>query len=105
VHNYYLQITVEQGFIGITIWVLLLLTILYLGQRLYNKYKDSEYKAMAMAITLSIITIIINISLSDLIEADKIGTCFFMFMAILINLDVHYKRNQAAVETSKEVNL
>ena len=58
-----------------------------------------------MAITLSIITIIINISLSDLIEADKIGTCFFMFMAILINLDVHYKRNQAAVDTSKEVNL
>ena len=105
VHNYYLQITVEQGFIGITIWVLLLLSILYLGQRLYNKYKDSEYKAMAMAITLSIITIIINISLSDLIEADKIGTCFFMFMAILINLDVHYKRNQAAVDTSKEVNL
>ncbi|MBK7442160.1 MAG: O-antigen ligase family protein [Bacteroidetes bacterium] len=94
VHNYYLQITVEQGFIGIAIWVALLVTILYYGQTLYNRFTDKLYKNITLAVTLSIITIIVNISLSDLIEADKIGTSFFMFMAILINLDLYHKRNQ-----------
>jgi len=94
VHNYYLQITVEQGFIGIAIWATLLVMILWKGQTLYNKFKDPIYKGLVMAITLSTITIIINISLSDLIEADKIGTCFFMFMAILINLELYYNRTK-----------
>ncbi|MBK7036530.1 MAG: O-antigen ligase family protein [Chitinophagales bacterium] len=93
VHNYYLQVTVEQGFIGLTIWVVLLVYILYLGQKLYNRFTDKQYKYLAMVLTLSIITIIVNIALSDLIEADKIGTMFFMMMAILVNLDLMLKRN------------
>jgi O-antigen ligase len=93
VHNYYLQITTEQGFPGIVIWVTLLIYILYLGQRLYHRFTDRYYKHLAMAITLSIITIIINIALSDLIEADKIGTSFFMFLSLLVSLDLLLKRN------------
>jgi O-antigen ligase len=92
VHNYYLQVTVEQGFLGLAIWVTLLVLILYKGQSLYNKFKDPFYKGMTMAVTLSIITIIVNIALSDLIEADKIGTAFVMFMAVLINLELQYRR-------------
>lgn len=97
VHNYYLQVTVEQGFAGLFIWMVLLLYVLYLGQRLYNQFKEPEYKNLVMAVTLSIITIIVNISLSDLIEADKIGTSFFLFLAILVNLDI-YRRKKLAEE-------
>ncbi len=90
VHNYYLQVTVEQGFPGTVIWMALLIAVLYLGQQLYIKYQDKEQKQLAMAVTLSIITIIINLALSDLIEADKIGTSFFFFIAVLVNLDLRY---------------
>ncbi len=93
VHNYYLQITTEQGFPGIFIWTILLVFIMYMGQKLYNRFTDKRYKYLVMGITLSVVTIIVNISLSDLIEADKIGTLFFMNMAILVNLDLYRKRN------------
>lgn len=102
VHNYYLQITVEQGFIGIIIWVSLLVFIFYFGQRIYNRFTDPVYKGLTMAILLSIVTILVNISLSDLIEADKIGTCFFMFIAILINLDLYQKRNPESTLTKQD---
>lgn len=93
VHNYYLQVTVEQGFPGTVIWVVLLVYLMYVGQRLYTLYSDTAHKHLVMALTLSLITIIINIALSDLIEADKIGTSFFLFMAILVNLDLHARRH------------
>ncbi len=96
VHNYYLQTTTEQGFPGIIIWVTMIIYILYLGQKLYNRFTDQQYKNMAMAVTLSIITILVNIALSDLIEADKIGTSFWMFMAILVNLDIYLRRHPEA---------
>lgn len=94
VHNYYLQVTVEQGFPGTVIWMILLIAILYLGQQLYHKYTDKHIKNLALALTLSIITIIVNIALSDLIEADKIGTSFFFFMAILVNLDLQAPKHK-----------
>jgi len=89
VHNYYLQVCVEQGFPGLLIWVLLLVYIIYLGQRLYSTLTDPFHKNLAAAIVLSLVTIIINIALSDLIEADKIGTSFFFFLALLVNLDIY----------------
>ncbi len=99
VHNYYLQVTVEQGFIGLLIWLVLLVYALYLGQKLYKKLLDNYHKNIAVATTISLITIIINIALSDLIEADKIGTSFFMFLAILVNLDLYFRRmNKDVVE-------
>ncbi|MEZ5014177.1 MAG: O-antigen ligase family protein [Chitinophagales bacterium] len=92
VHNYYLQVTSEQGFPGIAIWATLLLFVLYYAQMLYTKLTNKRYKGLVMAIALSFITILINISLSDLIEADKIGTSFFFFIALLVQVDLLRKR-------------
>ncbi len=95
VHNYYLQVTVEQGFIGIVIWFVLIITVLLYGQRLYIFAQDHQDKNFVMALTLSFITILVNIALSDLIEADKIGTSFFMIIALLVNMDIYLKNKQA----------
>ncbi|HNJ89037.1 MAG TPA: O-antigen ligase family protein [Chitinophagales bacterium] len=95
VHNYYLQVTTEQGFPGTFVWVVLLIYTMYLGQRLYHRFTNIEYKHISMSITLSIITIIINLALSDLVEADKIGTSFFMFLSLLVSFDLLLRRNPA----------
>jgi O-antigen ligase len=92
VHNYFLQVTVEQGFVGLTLWITLLLSVLFYGQAAYNKTKNKEYKRLILALLLSIITIIVNIMLSDLIEADKIGTLFFFNIAMLVNMHLATKK-------------
>lgn len=95
VHNYYLMVTVEQGFIGLAIWLTFIITILVYGQKLFNRAKDKADKNFILALTLSIITILVNISLSDLIEADKIGTSFFLFIALIVNMDIYLKKKNA----------
>jgi hypothetical protein len=74
--------------------MIVLSAIVYLGQQLYHKYTDKHIKNLALALTLSIITLIVNIALSDLIEADKIGTSFFFFMAILVNIDLQAPKHK-----------
>ncbi len=95
VHNYYLQVTVEQGFIGIIIWFVMIIAVLLYGQRLYLFATEKQDKNFVMALTLSFITILVNTALSDLIEADKIGTSFFMIMALLVNMDIYLKHKTA----------
>ncbi|MFN3939796.1 MAG: O-antigen ligase family protein, partial [Chitinophagales bacterium] len=94
IHNYYLQLAVEQGFPGVIIWFVLIIMVLILGQKLYH-CTTGEARTLAMAVTLSYITILVNIALSDLIEADKIGTLFFMLMALLVVLDLHHNKTKA----------
>jgi len=83
--KYTKKVTVEQGFPGLLFWMILIITILNTGQRAYITAKK-EKKSYVLFVMLSLITILINITLSDLIEADKIGTIFFLFAAIIVNI-------------------
>lgn len=96
VHNYFLQITVEQGFVGIVIWITFLVTIIFYGQIIYNRAIDAHDKNLVLAVLLSFITILVNITLSDLIEADKIGTLFFMNCSLLVSMDLYVRRKSAS---------
>jgi O-antigen ligase len=91
IHNYYLMVTVEQGFPGLAIWMIFIVVILFYGQRAYTRAAKEEKPAL-MAIVLSLITILVNISLSDLIEADKIGTLFFLLIAMIVVADLQQQK-------------
>lgn len=91
IHNYYLTITCEQGFPGLLIWLVLIISVLMLGQKLYYRC-SGETKLLALTLTLSFITILVNISLSDLIEADKIGTMFFLIISLLVTIDINSRK-------------
>lgn len=95
VHNYYLAMACEQGLPGLFIWLVLIISVLLLGQRLYHVY-GGENGLLALTLTLSFITILINIALSDLIEADKIGTLFFMIISLLVTIDLWGKKVEDA---------
>ncbi|MFN0276080.1 MAG: O-antigen ligase family protein [Chitinophagales bacterium] len=94
VHNYFLQVTVEQGFVGLFFWVLLLISVLFFSQIAYNSADKKQDKNYILALTLSLITIIVNITLSDLVEADKIGTLFFFNLAMIVNMHLAVKKQQ-----------
>jgi O-antigen ligase len=95
VHNYFLLITIEQGIPGLLFFLLLAGAMFYYAQLLYHRAKDPFYK-MAAAITGVILTMILTVNfLSDLVETDKIGSLFFLCLAVLVTTDMNTRQDSS----------
>jgi O-antigen ligase len=87
VHNYFLLITIEQGIPALLFFLVLVVAMLWYAQRIYAKAKDPFYKMTAI-ISGTVLTMILTVNfLSDLIETDKIGSLFFLCIAMLVIAD------------------
>jgi O-antigen ligase len=95
VHNYYLMTLVEQGFPGLLIFLLLAFGILTKGEQIYHQTdKNNKFRrSLIMAILLSMIVIYAFLLINDLLEAAKVGSFFFINIALLINLDLLNKKD------------
>lgn len=89
VHNYFLLTAIEQGVPGLVFLLVLFGAMIYYAQRLYHRIEDRFYKTVSIVIGVMLTMIIVLNSLSDLIETDKIGSLFFLSVAILILADIN----------------
>lgn len=92
IHNYYLMVAVEQGIIGLFIFLLLCIYVLWKSQIIYYQTKHPMRRTFILAAFFAFIIICCVQTMNDLIETDKVGAFFFICMAILVNLDL---RNQS----------
>ena len=90
IHSYFLMILVEQGFPGLIIFSLLILAILKTGQRVIKDPRSRHQPWISLATITSFIVILTFLTINDLVETDKIGSFFFLFIAILVNTDIHF---------------
>jgi O-antigen ligase len=88
VHNYYLLMLAEQGWIGMGIFLILTFAIFLYGEYIYFKMATRENKRAVMILLLVMFSIIVNLLLSDLLESDKVGPFFFMGIALLALFDL-----------------
>jgi O-antigen ligase len=96
VHNYILFILVEQGLIGLLLFILLCVTVLLYGQKIYHQTKNYEEASIIMAVIISFVIILFDNSLSDLIEAIKIGAFFYLCISLIIIQDLKNRNNLLA---------
>ena len=89
VHNYFLLTAIEQGVPGLVFLLVLFGAMIYYAQGLYHRIEDRFYKTVSIAIGVMLTMIIVLNSLSDLIETDKIGSLFFLSLAMLIIADIN----------------
>lgn len=89
IHSYFLMILVEQGFPGLLIFGLFIITVLRTGQRVIINNIHSGPLWIPMAALSSFIIILAFLTINDLVETDKIGSFFFIFSAILVNTDIY----------------
>jgi len=95
VHNYFLLILVEQGAIGLAIFVLLTMYIFLDGNKRYQETKDRE-KRTILILLQSMVAIYVNLLLSDMLESDKVGTIYFMIIGLLVALNanlIHFPKD------------
>ena len=88
VHNYFLLLLTEQGLPALVLFIILLLVVLMTGQKTYNQVSEEQKKYVA-TITLCIIAFLLNNTLSDLVEANKIGSLFLMCLGLLVNFSTN----------------
>lgn len=88
IHSYYLMTLVEQGVIGLILFLVLSFYALIRGETIYHQSKTRERKHIVMALILSLVVIDAFLIINDLVETDKAGSFFFMCMAILVNMDL-----------------
>lgn len=92
IHNYFLLLLVEQGYPGMILFLLMIVAMFYYAQQIYNRTKDVFYKNTALA-TAMILAMIVTVNLlSDLIETDKIGSMFYICIALLVSADLATKK-------------
>jgi uncharacterized protein YacL len=88
VHNYYLLMLSEQGWIGLIIFLLVTIVVFVYGEYIYFKMESRENKRAVMILMLVMFSIIINLLLSDMLESDKVGPFFFMVVSMLALFDL-----------------
>jgi O-antigen ligase len=95
IHNYFLLLLTEQGIFGLLIFGALTIVLLLTGENIYHRTIPKQEKRYVMAIVLCLVIIYVNTFLSDLIETDKIGSLYFICIALLINQGIRSRRQAA----------
>ena len=87
VHSYYLLVLIDQGLIGFLIFILLIFTVLIKSEEIYHNVKEEWQRRVCLATVQSFVVILALLLINDMVETDKVGSFFFICMAILVNLD------------------
>jgi O-antigen ligase len=98
VHNYFLLTLVEQGIPGLILLLLLAGTMLYYAQFLYHRMQDIFYKTVAITVGVILVMILVLNFLSDLVETDKIGSLFFLCIALLVIADSNTRETRSGIQ-------
>lgn len=98
VHNYYLMTTLEQGFIGLIIFLLLIYTTIIYGETVYHASPNQRRKDLVMAALLSTLVIDAFLLINDMLETDKVGSFFFFNIAVIAIIDLQNRAELKAKE-------
>jgi O-antigen ligase len=101
-HNYFLLQMAEQGLPGFVLFVILLSTALLTAERLYHRATDAYVRRVVLAATLSLVIIIFHLLLNELVEVDKIGSVFFVCLALLIRAETWVNEGNEPLTVSSE---
>ena len=84
IHNYYLMVAVEQGLIGILLFLVLVIAVLLYGEKQYHVLPSGGKRELLMAALVSFCCNLFVLTLNDMVETDKLGSIFFLCIAIVI---------------------
>lgn len=91
-HNYALLLLAEQGTIGLAVFLFLTAVIFIYGEKIYHRIKSEDEKRVVMMLLLMLGMIYVNLTLSDMMETDKVGPFFFICIALLAAVDIRNRK-------------
>jgi O-antigen ligase len=84
-HNYFLLQLAEQGIPGCLLFCVLVAIMLLVAERRYHASAHRpDIQRLILAVNLSLVIILFHLFLNELIEVDRIGTIYLLYLAVLI---------------------
>lgn len=102
IHNYFLMMMVEQGIPGFLIFFAICVTFLLRAENLYHHLKRGPNRRLLVGITASMIIILLLQLMNDMIETDKVGTFFWLWLAVLVKIEWEWSKESALNETAQK---
>jgi O-antigen ligase len=91
-HNYFLMVAVEQGLPGLFFFLLFCVIVMLRGETTFLHMGRRPERGMLLGALLCFILTNILMLMNDFIETDKIGSLFFLSAAMVVNLDLKYRK-------------
>jgi O-antigen ligase len=102
IHNYYLMTAVDQGIPGLIIFLALCFYVLLRGERVYHETPPGWRRRIVMAALMSIIIIDALLLINDMVETDKVGSFFFINMALIVRMDLLNRKERGKTEVDSK---
>ena len=102
-HSEYIGPLAESGLPGMLIVLIIMVTAIYTGLKVYRNTPDRQVRLLALTVTLGLITYYVHGIMNNFLDTDKASVPFWGFMAILVAMDVYHgkKPEQTVVQTNK----
>jgi len=89
-HSEYIGPLAEMGVLGMVAILVIMVTVIYTGLRVYKYATSNEVKMLSMITVLGLVTYFIHGLLNNFLDTDKLSVPFWGFIAILVSLDLFY---------------
>jgi O-antigen ligase len=97
-HSEYLGPLSESGILGMITFIIIIITSITTGIRVFYKLKTRRDKIIIMGTLLGLITYFLHGFLNNFLDMDKISAPFWGFIAILVVYDVRIKEEEKNLE-------
>lgn len=96
-HSEYLKPLSEQGVFGTIAVLLVFLTTVVVGLRVYNKAEDKAVSDLALFLVMSLVTYYTHGVFNNFLETEKLAVPFWGLTAMIVALDIYYPKKRVEI--------
>lgn len=99
-HSEYIGPLAESGFLGPITFLIIIIYTIITAIKVYKNSENKQVRGLVLALLLGLCTYYIHGTLNNFLDTDKASAPFWGFTAIIVALDVYYKK-----ENKEEIGL
>jgi O-antigen ligase len=89
-HSEYIGPLAESGFLGTITFLVIIITTLITGFRVYRKAERGFIKTLSLTLMLGLITYYIHGVMNNFLDTDKASALFWGYTAMLVAMDIYH---------------
>jgi O-antigen ligase len=90
-HSEYIGPLAESGILGTLTFLMIVIVVFYRGSLLYHKL-EGERKTVILFTLLGLFTYVLHGFMNNYLDTDKLSVPFWGFIALIVAMDVNYKK-------------